>query len=117
MSNQHQILGDFVNRKQATRNLIKHLEKALEYLKGNEIESAAEVGIIARSLEMVCYSTPSVARHDETAETIFLAPYNQFVGGFAGDFYSFEIETALGFDWDESQRQKDLIPALIRSDW
>jgi hypothetical protein len=113
MSNPKQV-GDFANQKQATANLIAHLQTAIAYLKSHEIESPAEVGIVARSLEMVCYNEPLVEA-DETAENdIFLAPYNAFVGGFAGDFYSFEIEAALGFDRDESNRQKDSIPVVIR---
>ncbi len=112
MSNEKQV-GDFADRKQATANLIEHLETAIAYLKRNEIESPAEVGIVARSLEMVCYREPII--EDDTAEKdIFRAPYSQFVGGFAGDYFAPEIEAALGFDRDESNRQRDLIPALIR---
>jgi hypothetical protein len=52
--------GDFENPEQAAKLLVRHLKQVIKHVTQNGIESPADIGMIARSLEVVCYATPVI---------------------------------------------------------
>jgi len=90
--------GDFLDPQKANEMLIEHLASVITLVQKSPVSSPASIGMIARSLEMICYRCATVPHVDSDFH-----PYEMFWSAFDGN-YSGWILPELGFDESLSKK-------------
>jgi hypothetical protein len=92
--------GDFIDPQKANEMLIEHLASAIILVQKSPVSSPASIGILARSLEMICYRCTTVPHVSSDYH-----PYEMFWSAVEGDGSGW-ILPELGFDESLSNKMR-----------